>query len=292
MTGVSPARIEVRVVLSRLLGAVLRASLVVVAVATPSLILPGTTEEGAQMAMLVALTIGVFIAFEYGSACPALIEFRDAPPFNRVRIVSLLVTLAGLSAMAGGGASGSGLGLMVQALGQLVGQGLDFPASPIRVFVDHLPADAPPLLPLQLRAMAGFSVLVLGLALAVFGVALRFGKWPNRDHAFNVWVNLPTFDPTKGGDVVTRLKRDARVNLILGVCAALMLPSVALAVADYIGFAALVSPHKLVWGMALWVFLALSLIMRGLAMGRIAGMIHDRRARLSATVFIETPLGV
>lgn len=291
MAGISPAWIEVKVVLARLLGAVLRATLVVVVVAVPSLMIPGTTEEGAQMVMLVALTLGVFIAFEYGATFPALIEFRDAPPFNRVRILALLSVLMCLSAMAGGDASGSSLVLVLNALGLMVGQGLDFPVSPIAVLLAHLPAGPSPLSATQVKAMAGMAVLIAAVALAVFGVALRLGQWPNRDQAFNVWVNLPTFDPTTGGDVVPRLKRDARVNLILGIGAACILPTVGLRVANQVDLAVLASPHTLVWGVALWMFLPLSMVMRGLAMARIADMIRDRRARLTAAVGGEVPLG-
>lgn len=291
MAGISPAWIEVKVVLARLLGAVLRATLVVVVVAVPSLMIPGTTEEGAQMVMLVALTLGVFIAFEYGATFPALIEFRDAPPFNRVRILALLSVLMCLSAMAGGDASGSSLVLVLNALGLMVGQGLDFPVSPIAVLLAHLPAEPSPLSATQVKAMAGMAVLIAAVALAVFGVALRLGQWPNRDQAFNVWVNLPTFDPTTGGDVVPRLKRDARVNLILGIGAACILPTVGLRVANQVDLAVLASPHTLVWGVALWMFLPLSMVMRGLAMARIADMIRDRRARLTAAVGGEVPLG-
>ncbi len=291
MAGISPAWIEVKVVLARLLGAVLRATLVVVVVAVPSLMIPGTTEEGAQMVMLVALTLGVFIAFEYGATFPALIEFRDAPPFNRVRILALLSVLMCLSAMAGGDASGSSLVLVLNALGLMVGQGLDFPVSPIAVLLAHLPAGPSPLSATQVKAMAGMAVLIAAVALAVFGVALRLGQWPNRDQAFNVWVNLPTFDPTTGGDVVPRLKRDARVNLILRIGAACILPTVGLRVANQVDLAVLASPHTLVWGVALWMFLPLSMVMRGLAMARIADMIRDRRARLTAAVGGEVPLG-
>ena len=44
--------------------------------------------------------------------------------------------------------------------------------------------------------------------------------------AFNVWVNLPAFDPTADADVVDRLDRDTRVNIALGV----LLPFLILAV--------------------------------------------------------------
>jgi len=276
-------------VLSRLLGALLRAALVVVVVATPSLLIPGTTEEGAQVVTLVALALGLFIAVEYGATYPALIEFRDAPPFNRVRILTLLVVLLCLSSVAGAADPTSSLVLVLNALGLLIGHALDFPWSPVAVVLGHLPADAPPVSELQVKAMSGLAILITLVALVIFTLLLKMQHWPNRGQAFNVWINLPTFDPTTGGDVVNRLMRDASVNLILGLCTTFILPVVGMVGARHLGLELLTSPHAMVWGIALWMFLPLSMVMRGLAMARIAEMIRDRRARLVASVVSDAP---
>ena len=274
--------------LSRLIGALLRAALVVVVIATPSLLVPGTTEEGAQVVMLIGLALGAFTAVEYGATYPALVEFRDAPPFNRVRILSLFVMLIALSLVAGG-AGGSSLILVLNALGLLLGHALEFPLSPVSVVLAHLPADAPPVSALQVRVMAGLAIFITLCALAIFSLLLRLQHWPNRGQPFNVWVNLPTFDPTTGGDVVPRLIRDARVNVILGLTAAFILPVVGLRIADHFDLLLMTSPQVMVWGIALWMFLPLSMFMRGLAMARIADMIRERRSRLVASVMADAP---
>ena len=275
--------------LSRLFGALLRAVLVVVVVSTPSLLIPGTTEEGAQMVTLVALALGLFTAVEYGATFPALIEFRDAPPFNRVRILSLLAVLLCLSHVAGGAGQSSSLLLVLNALGLLIGHAMEFPWSPLSVVLSHLPADAPPVTALQVKVMAGLAIFVTLIALVTFTMLLRMHHWPNRGQPFNVWVNLPTFDPTTGGDVVPRLMRDARVNIILGLTTTFILPVVGLMAADQIDLELLTSPHAMVWGIALWMFLPLSMFMRAMAMMRIADMIRDRRARLVASLGADAP---
>ena len=288
MAGKSPAGIEVVTVLSRLLGALLRAVLVVVVISTPSLLIPGTTEEGAQVVMLIALALGAFTVVEYGATYPALIEFRDAPPFNRVRILSLFVMLIVLSLVAGG-ASDSTFILVLNALGLLLGHALEFAWSPMSVVLTHLPADAPPVSELQVKVMAGLAIFITLTALVIFALLLRLQHWPNRGQPFNVWVNLPTFDPTTGGDVVPRLIRDARVNIILGLTATFILPIVGLEIADHFELLLLTSPQVMVWGIALWMFLPLSTFMRGLAMARIADMIRERRSRLVASVMSDAP---
>ncbi len=269
--------------LSRLLGALVRAAVVVVVVATPSLLVPGTSLEGAQMVTLVALALGLFTAMEYGATYPALIEFRDAPPFNRVRILSLFAMLFVLSVVAGGaGDESSSLVLVLNALGLMIGHLLDFPYSPLAAVLQRLPEGATAITALQVTAMAGLALFVAVTALSIFTILLRLQHWPNRAEAFNVWINLPTFDPTTGGDIVPRLVRDARVNVILGISLAFVFPIMGVTIADHVDEAMLDAPHAMVWGVALWMFLPLSMLMRGLAMARIAEMIRARRARLVA----------
>ena len=115
------------------------------------------------------------------------------------------------------------------------------------------------------------------MSLGIFVVLMRVGSWPRRDRAFNVWVNLPTFDPTSGGDVVARLTRDARINIGLGF----LLPFLTPIVVEFglIGFQplSLTSSQTLIWTITAWSFLPASLFMRGIAMGRVADMISDRR---------------
>jgi hypothetical protein len=134
------------------------------------------------------------------------------------------------------------------------------------------------------QGMAGIATLVMLFSIFCFALLIRLNQWPNRGSSFNVWINLPTFDPTTGGDVVKRLRRDSLVNVILGVFAPFVLPVVAVVAANHIEINVLSSPHALVWGITLWMFIPLSMLMRGLAMSRVADMIGQRRARLTASV--------
>jgi phosphoglycerol transferase MdoB-like AlkP superfamily enzyme len=279
-------------VLSRVLGALLRALLVVVVIATPSLLVPGTTEEGAQVVVLVALALAVFVGVEYGATYPALIEFRDAAPFNRIRILSLLVILVLTSLVARGAAGDTSLMLVLGALGRSVGQMLDFPVSPLAFILTQLPQEGARLGPVQVTEMAGLALLSALVSLAVFVVLLRGRRWPAPDQAFNVWVNLPTFDPTMGGDIVPRLMRDARVNFVLAIVALLILPAAGLRIVGRVDPLILTAPHALVWGIALWIYLPLSLAMRGLAMMRVASLIRERRSRLVVSLLSDAPQAV
>ncbi|MEL6517855.1 MAG: hypothetical protein AAFR34_04960 [Pseudomonadota bacterium] len=263
--------------ISRLAGAALRAILVVALIAMPSLMLPGVSADAAQIVALVAIFAAALTFFEYVSTYPGLVEFRDAPPFNRIRFGSLFITVFLLTMIARGEHDPTPLSYFFEAVGALIGQVIDFPYSPVRLVVLMLPEDTGMEHLATVRTAAGISYLVSLLTLAVFLIALRFKGWPNRTGKFNVWVNLPTFDPTAGGDVVERLERDARINIALGFLLPFLTPAVIKAASSLFGSVALDNPQTLIWTVAAWAFLPGSLFMRGIAMGRIAGMIEDKR---------------
>ncbi|MEL6642892.1 MAG: hypothetical protein AAFQ79_03070 [Pseudomonadota bacterium] len=263
--------------ITRVTGALLRAVLVVVLIAMPSLLLPGINSDAAQIVALVALFAAALTFFEYVSTYPGLVEFRDAPPFNRIRFGSLFLTVFLLTMIARGAYDPTPLTFFVEVTGALIGQVIDFPYSPVRLVVLMLPEDSTVEHLNTVRTAAGISYLVSLLTLAVFLIALRFKGWPSRKGSFNVWINLPTFDPTAGGDVVERLERDARINIALGFLLPFLMPAVIKAAATLFGSVSLENPQTLIWTVTAWAFLPGSLFMRGIAMGRIAGMIEDKR---------------
>lgn len=246
-------------------------------VATPSILLQQTSADGVQIVVLVALFVAALTFAEYASDYPGLVEFRDAPPFNRVRFLSLFMALFLLSLILRGGDEESTFILFVQAIGSVVGQGMDFAYSPVRLLVLSIGAEVGPDRLAVIQAAAGMSYLISLVTLGIFMILTRAYVWPRRNEVFNVWVNLPTFDPTAGGDVVARLERDARFNVILGFLLPFLIPVVATLAADVFAPVALASSQTLVWVITLWAFLPASLFMRGIAMGRIAEMIRDKR---------------
>jgi len=282
---IEPARIERFIdVVSRLIGAIARAMFVVLLICTPSLLLPGVSQDTTQMVVLVALMAGIVVLIEYSSTYPCLIEFRNAPPFNRVRFLSLFITVFLLSIVFRGVYEPTTLTRFVQAVGHLVGYVIDFPYSPVRLIVLLVPDQSNTEHVTLMRAAAGLSYLVSLLMLAVFLIVLRVMGWPNKTQAFNFWTNLPTFDPTMGGDVVARLNRDARFNIAVGFFMPFLTPAVARAASGLFDASMVDSPQTLVWMISIWAFLPASMFMRGIAMNRIADMIDEKRMRGSRAV--------
>ena len=263
--------------ISRLGGAVFRAILVVMLVVTPSMLLPGTSSDAAQVVMLVAIFGASLTLFEYMSSYPGLVEFRDAPPFNRIRFTSLFITVACLSLMMQGNLSPTHASDVMSRIGTVVGQVIDFPYSPVRLVVLMLPPDASMEHVKLVRDTAGIAYFISLVTLGVFVVVQRARQWPTRLGKFNVWINLPTFDPTAGGDVVERLERDARFNIALGFILPFLVPAVVKSATSLFGAVTLENPHTLIWTVSAWAFLPASLFMRGIAMGRIAMLITEKR---------------
>jgi len=266
-----------RTVITRLTGAVFRASLVMAAVILPSVLVPGTDADARQMVALVGIFAAVLTLVEYNAAAPGLIEFRDAPPFNRLRFVLLLSLLGTLALIERGRTDPSSSTALVEALGLLFGHLLDFPGSPVRLVVQMLSPGATEAQVLALRTAAATAYMLSLIVVALFVIRMRTAHWPRRARAFNVWINLPTFDPTTGHDIITRLERDARFNVFLGVVLPFLIPALVRYGMGGIHPAKMTEPQTLIWTMTAWSFLSASLLMRGIAMNRVAVLIREKR---------------
>lgn len=261
----------------------MRGLLVALLIATPALLLPEVATDESQIVVLVALLAAFLTFVEYNSNAPSIVEFRDAAPFNRLRFVTLFLTVFLLTAIAKGKTDPSSLTYGLSSLGTIVGNTIDFPYSPVRLIVLMMPYDVSIDALHDVRTAAGLAYMISLIAMAVFVVLVRVWGWPVRNTAFNVWVNLPLFDPTAGGDVLFRLRRDARVNIAIGFLLPFIIPAVVKATSDLINPVTLENPQTLIWTISAWAFLPASMIMRGIAMNRVASLIEEKRRRAYAT---------
>jgi len=259
-----------------------RGLLVATLIMTPALVLPGLSSDSTQIVLLVALLAAVLTFVEYNSVFPSIVEFRDAAPFNRLRFTALLATVFLLSAILKGISDPTVMTTALTSIGTIVGNAIDFPYSPVRLVVLMLPPDATYETVNFVRTAAGLAYMISLIAMTAFLVLVRIMNWPARSGAFNVWVNLPLFDPTAGGDVLERLQRDARINIALGFLLPFLVPAVVKLAADLIDPITLQNPQTLIWTISAWAFLPASIIMRGIAMGKIADMIEEKRRRAYA----------
>jgi hypothetical protein len=269
-------------VIARIAGAGARGILVALLVTTPALMLPDTVNDANQITMLVAL-LAYFLTFvEYNSKYPSIVEFRDAPPFNRLRFASLFAIVIVLTLILQNKTDPSAISNALTSIGTIVGNAMDFPFSPVRMIVLMLPENSDFARIESVRVSAGMAYLISLVSMGAFLVLVRVLNWPTRKGAFNVWVNMPLFDPTAGGDVIHRLRRDARINIVLGFLLPFLIPAVVKAASDLIDPITLQNPQTQIWTVAAWAFLPASMIMRGIAVGKIADMIGEKRRRAYA----------
>ncbi|WP_306166975.1 hypothetical protein [Yoonia sp.] len=196
-----------------------------------------------------------------------------------MRFSTLFATVLCLSIIFRGGDAPSAVTAYFQNSGSAIGAAIDFPYSPVRLMVLMMPDGTDISVIQRLRDAAGLAYLVSIFSVISFVILLRLNQWPRRTAAFNVWVNLPTFDPTAGGDVVRRLERDSRINVILGFLLPFLVPAVIKIVSAFGTPIILDNPQTLIWTVSAWAFLPASILMRGVALSRVAQMIRMQRAR-------------
>lgn len=262
---------------SRVSGALIRAFLVILLVVAPTFVLPQSNSDAGQMVALAAIFVGLLTFAEYQAVYPSLVEFRDAAPFNRLRFFMLcttvfLVTVSELSLH-----DSRSFYDLVHAIGSLIGGSMDFPYSPVRLAVLTLAEGGPEGQHERLRSAMGLAYFASLIWLAIFVLLLRFGGWPLRGKQFNVWVNLPMFDPSTATDVVARLDRDGRINVALGFLLPFVTPLIITLGFQGLNPTTLTTPHSVIWTITAWSFLPASLFLRGLALIRIADLLRDMR---------------
>ncbi|MEX0329255.1 MAG: hypothetical protein AB3N07_11075 [Ruegeria sp.] len=269
--------------IARTTGAAIRGLLVALLVLTPALYLPASTQNGTEIVVFLAILAFILTFSEYNSAFPSLIEFRDAPPVNRLRFVGLMSMVMFLTLICKNAYAPTEVSGLVYSMGLMIANIADFPYSPVRLVVLMLPSDAAAPLVELVRIAAGVAYVVALVTIASFAYAVKWRGWPTGNGAFNVWTNLPLFDPTKGGDVVSRLQRDGRLNICIGVLLPFLIPALIKLLAAIIDPIALSNPQTLIWTLSAWAFLPASMIMRGMATLRIAGLIVEKRRAYSTS---------
>ena len=273
-------------VITRFVKAAVRAIAVALVIAMPAVMLPG----GADMAQITALLalVGALLTFvEYVGDYPSIIEFRDAPPFNRLRFLALLATVLMLTLISRGEIVPTPLTQVLDGVATAAGHWLDFPFSPVRLMVLLATNEMGPQDVDRIRSYAGIAYALSLLCVIGFVLVVRLLNWPIRHGAFNFWVNLPLFDPTVGKDVLYRLNRDGNVNVALGVLLPFLIPAVMKLASQTVNLLSLTEPQTLIWTMSAWAFLPASLIMRGVALARIAALIEEKRRRAYAQAETE-----
>ena len=255
----------------RLLGAIFRALWVVVVAAIPSLLLPSASQGAVEFALIIGAIIGMFTFFEYGSSTPGFVDFRYAPPYNRFRAFTIAMQVVTITLVCRAVELGLADSVLVN-WAQQAAQMLDFEYSPVSMAIDRILLDSrfsDTTAILLVYSITTSFVVGVGMTLAFALILWVFG-WPRDRENFNLWANLPTFQPYDGGSIPRRLRRDAYFNIILGIALIYALPLIPTYGVDWFTVDIFENNQVMVWATTLWVFIVTSLIARASAMLKIA----------------------
>ena len=267
--------------LARLTGALIRGASVGLTLMAPYFFVPSDNQHPVEMVALLAFLAAILVLTEYFSSNPSLIEFRDAPPLNRIRFCTFFLIISLISIATLNLFAPTNLTLLIASIAAILGQLTSVDFTPVHLVSKLVSDSAPEAVHQLVRGCAAVAYILSLTAIALFVAVIRLSNWPARSGPFNVWVNLPFFDPALGADVVTRLQRDAGVNIALGFVLPFVLPLLVYLLSPFIQFDFVRHPQSMIWCITLWAFIPANLAMRGVAMMRVAELIHRKRRHQS-----------
>lgn len=213
----------------------------------------------------------MFTFFEYGSSTPGFVDFRYAPPYNRFRAFTIASQILAITLVCRAVELGLSDAVIVDWARQAA-QMLDFQFSPVAMAIDAILADSKFSDTTAILLVYCITVsFVVGIGLTVlFSLIIWVFPWPRDRENFNLWANLPTFQPKDGANIPRRLRRDAYFNFVLGIVLIYALPLLPTVGLNWLTVDIFENNQATVWAATLWVFIATSLIARAIAMLKIA----------------------
>lgn len=263
--------------LTRLAGGLIRALLVVVIIAAPAFMLPSVSQAAQEISLIVGAIIGAFTMFEYASSHPGLVDFRFAPPYNRIRFITFCVLIVALIFLCRETSSSQSLQML--QIADSASNLVNFPLSPVNTTVALIGEGASEEHKLLLLRALSLSFLITFVSFAFFALLLWFFRWPVGREKFNLWANLPTFEPSSGRDVERRMMRDGFANILIGICTPYLLPVVTSRSGGWFDPTVLENHQPLIWACVAWAFIPASMIIRGAALLKVGWLVKRAAGR-------------
>lgn len=235
----------------RLGGAVICAGLICAIVIWPLLVLPVHGDHNRPLIMTVALFAGVVIFAEYVARTPSLIEFRHAPPYNSIRFIGFAATLIMVTLAATDGRINN------------IAQPPTW--APVTFYGGY--GTNP------LSRVVSFGLGAACVMVTSFGISLLF-KWPENGQRFNVWENLPMFYVSTSVSKVPALRRHAAISTIWAILSIIAFPLIWYVLDIFFPLTSSVTILSKIWMVTIWAFLPANLIMRAIALWRVAQVVE------------------
>ncbi|MXU64600.1 hypothetical protein [Oceanomicrobium pacificus] len=261
----------------RLPGAFARAVLVVIVLSMPAFLLPDISRAAQEISLIIGGIVAAFTLFEYASTHPGLVDFRFAPPYNRIRFFTFSLQVLLLVFLARATMELDPFSPDIIAFADWCASLLNFPLSPVNIAVAMVGDDGDADFRLLIERAAALSYAVAFSSMIFFALVLWLFKWPVGRDNFNLWVNLPTFEPASGHDVERRLNRDGMINILVGIGLPYVIPAFVSRASGWFDPSVLDNSQPLIWGCTIWSFLPASLVIRGAALLKVGYLVRRSR---------------
>jgi hypothetical protein len=154
----------------------------------------------------------------------------------------------------------------------------NFNFSPVAMAADSLAPEGPPELQGAIRGAAALAMFAAWAGALLFVVVLWLFRWPTSRTNFNLWANLPTFNPESRRPIELRLARQGYLNILAGI----VLPFLVLAVASRAGDlldeqVVFARSLPLIWAAVIWACGSALLVLRGAALIKVGRLVAKAR---------------
>lgn len=206
----------------RTVGAALRALIIALVVIIPSALVSAGASQAQMFTFTFAILASAVVFVEYLVEAPAVLEFRFASPYNRLRILLVaclaLVLSHGLINQFLSGNSG-----ILPISATIIENFMVAWSSPAHLLSEAFDLSQSPLQGIVSRLAAFGSAMALFFSL-VFGAFIWLGAWPLSKRGFNMWPNMPSFTARAGQKASTKIVQIAILSLTLAVTLPYIIP--------------------------------------------------------------------
>ena len=259
----------------RTVGAAVRALIVAFIIVIPSALVSAGASQAQMFTFTFAVVASAVVFVEYLVEVPAVLEFRFASPYNRLRILLIASLAAVLSQGLVNQFLSGNIGILPIIATIIENFMMKWP-SPANLLSDAFDFSQLPLQALVMRLAAFASSMALFFAL-VFGAYIWLGAWPLSKRGFNLWPNMPSFTARAGQKASTKIVQIAILSLTLAFTLPYIIPYFVFYGGNALGINYDDNHLMVYWVLLLWAFIPAMALFRAISLMKLAFLAENIR---------------
>lgn len=262
--------------LVRGIGAIVRAIVMCIVVAFPSLALSKASVFGLDLFLVISVISGLIILIEYLARTPSLIEFRLAPPYNRYRMCCLVLVSTFIVVIMNPNQAAGPVFDLTNSVANAALYLCNTAYVPVQMFTNAF-GPIPEAMQMNILLWASGAFLVAFASALSMAVILWLQAWPLTQDGFNLWPNMPSFHTRAGRKTESRMVRMALISLLMAFLFPILIAALLSAVRRWLLIDYTQNMVLLFWLIAIWALVPAMAFLRGLALLKVAYMIDHLR---------------